>query len=64
MIVPTHRKGEQIMWLKSLHEKIQAWQRYRQSVWSLSRLSDRELAGVGIKRIDITYLASRATIAG
>ena len=52
------------MWLKSLHEKIQAWQRYRQSVWSLSRLSDRELADVGIKRIDITYLDRRATIAG
>jgi uncharacterized protein YjiS (DUF1127 family) len=45
------------MSLKSLREKIKAWQRYRESVRELSRLSDRELADLGINRVDIEYVA-------
>jgi uncharacterized protein YjiS (DUF1127 family) len=45
------------MSLKSLREKIKIWQRYRENVRELSRLSDRELADLGISRADIDYVA-------
>jgi len=45
------------MSLKSLADKIKAWHRYRESVRELSRLSDRELADLGISRVDIEFVA-------
>ncbi|WP_173932358.1 DUF1127 domain-containing protein [Chelativorans sp. Marseille-P2723] len=36
------------------------WRRYRQTVDELSRLSNRELADIGINRGDIPYVARRA----
>jgi uncharacterized protein YjiS (DUF1127 family) len=50
--------------LKSLWERIKAWQFDRKRVWHLSHLTDRELADLGIKRIDIAYLGDRAKTSG
>ena len=47
--------------LKSLTLKIAAWRRYRDSVRELSRLSDRELADLGIARFDIRSVAECAS---
>ena len=47
---------ETIMSLKLLAEKIKNWQRNRESVRELSRLSDRELADLGINRVDIEFV--------
>jgi uncharacterized protein YjiS (DUF1127 family) len=54
-----HRSPEKetVMSFKSLREKVKAWQRYRESVRELARLSDRELADLGINRVDIEYVA-------
>ena len=41
------------MSLKHLSEKIINWQRNREAVRELSRLSERELADLGISRADI-----------
>ncbi len=45
------------MSLKSLREKLKSWNRYRENVRELSRLSDRELADLGISRADIQFVA-------
>ena len=44
------------MSLKSLAEKFKIWQRNRESVRELSKLSDRELADLGINRVDIEFV--------
>lgn len=47
---------ENVMSLKLLAEKIRNWQRNRESVRELSKLSDRELADLGINRVDIEFV--------
>ena len=42
--------------------KLRSWKRYRQTVRELSRLSDRDLADLGISRFDIDSVA-RSTAA-
>lgn len=41
------------MSLKLISEKIKNWQRNREAVRELSKLSDRDLADLGIVRVDI-----------
>lgn len=45
-----------ITWLLS---RIRAYQRYRQTLSELQRLSDRELDDVGLSRADIDAVARR-----
>jgi uncharacterized protein YjiS (DUF1127 family) len=40
--------------------KLRSWKRYRQTVRELSRLSDRDLADLGISRFDIDSVARDA----
>lgn len=42
---------------KSIARRFHAWKRYGAAVEELSRLSDRELADIGISRSDIPRLA-------
>ena len=51
------------MTIKSLTERILCWRRYRQSIRELSRLSDRELADLGINRLEISSIARRSLAA-
>jgi uncharacterized protein YjiS (DUF1127 family) len=53
-------KKEIAMTIKSIAEKLSAWRRYRVSLRELSRLSDRELADLGIGRGDIERVARQA----
>jgi uncharacterized protein YjiS (DUF1127 family) len=53
-------KKEIAMTIKSIAEKLSAWRRYRVSVRELSRLSDRELADLGLGRGDIERVARQA----
>jgi uncharacterized protein YjiS (DUF1127 family) len=43
--------------VKLITEKVSAWRRYRASVRELSRLTDRELAELGLSRSDIEAVA-------
>jgi len=43
--------------VKLIAEKVSAWRRYRTSVRELSRLTDRELADLGLTRGDIEPVA-------
>ena len=43
--------------VKLIAEKVSAWRRYRASVRELSRLTDRELADLGLTRSDIEPVA-------
>lgn len=45
------------MFITYLLARYRAWLRYRETVNELSRLSDRELADVGINRYDIDTTA-------
>ncbi|WP_084327169.1 DUF1127 domain-containing protein [Salinarimonas rosea] len=47
------------MFLTWVLSRIRAYQRYRQTVRELERLSDRELNDVGLSRGDIDYVARR-----
>jgi uncharacterized protein YjiS (DUF1127 family) len=51
-------KKEHIM-VKTITEKLNAWLRYREAVKELSRLSDRELSDIGVRRGDIEFIARR-----
>lgn len=42
--------------------KLRNWKRYRQTVRELSRLSDRDLADLGISRFDIDSVARDAAV--
>ena len=60
-VAPTDTAGrgsrkEKIMSLKSLAQKVKNWQRNRESVRELSRMSDRELADLGISRAEIAIV--------
>ena len=46
--------------MKALANKIGAWRRYRNSLKELSRLTDRELADLGLNRYDIADVARRS----
>ena len=54
---PTHLEGHD---MKALANKIGAWRRYRNSLKELSRLTDRELADLGLNRYDIADVARRS----
>lgn len=47
------------MFLTWILSRIRAYQRYRQTVRELQRLSDRELNDVGLSRADISGVARR-----
>lgn len=47
--------------MKTLANKIGAWRRYRHSLRELSRLTDRELADLGLNRYDIATVARRTS---
>jgi uncharacterized protein YjiS (DUF1127 family) len=53
------RMGSQDMFVSKLIGLLHAWWRYDESVRELSRLSDRELADIGVNRSDIARLAWR-----
>jgi uncharacterized protein YjiS (DUF1127 family) len=48
------------MLVSKLMRLIRAWWRYDESVRELSRLSDRELADIGISRSEITTIARQS----
>ena len=49
--------------LKSISEKLAAWRRYRDAVRELSRLNDRELNDIGIRRGDIEFIVRQSIAA-
>ena len=51
------------MFVTYILSKIRAYKLYRQTVSELSKLSDRELADLGIARFDIARVAHKATFA-
>lgn len=51
-----HQRTETTMSFKSMIQKVRDWQRYRESVRELSKLSDRELSDLGITRVEIEYV--------
>ncbi len=42
--------------IKTIAEKLNAWRRYCEAVRELSRMSDRELSDIGIRRGDIEFI--------
>jgi uncharacterized protein YjiS (DUF1127 family) len=54
------RKGVDVIPLKTVSEKLNAWRRYREAVRELSQLSDQELSDIGIRRGDIEYVVRRS----
>lgn len=53
------RKGND-MSIRQIAYKVSEWLRYRHSVRELTRLSDRELADLGLNRADIAHVARKA----
>lgn len=51
------------MFVTYILSKIRAYRLYRQTVNALSELTDRELADLGIARLDIARVAHKATFA-
>ena len=51
------KRSPQLVFVSFILAKLRAWRRYRETVDELSRLSDRELADVGISRYDIDRTA-------
>jgi uncharacterized protein YjiS (DUF1127 family) len=51
---------EEPMSIKSISHKLNEWRRYRASIRELSRLTDRELADLGIGRADIEFVAKKS----
>ena len=49
--------------IKTITEKLNAWRRYREAVRELSRLSDRELSDIGIRRGDIEFIVRQSVAA-
>jgi len=49
--------------IKTITEKLHAWRRYREAVRELSRLNDRELNDIGIRRGDIEFVARQGIAA-
>ena len=46
----------------NLARSFQSWRRYRQTTAELNRLTQRELADLGLSRADIPAVARRAAI--
>jgi uncharacterized protein YjiS (DUF1127 family) len=58
------RKKERLMTsIKTITEKLNAWRRYREAVRELSRLNDRELSDIGIRRGDIEFIVRQSVAA-
>jgi uncharacterized protein YjiS (DUF1127 family) len=58
------RKKERPMTsIKTITEKLNAWRRYREAVRELSRLNDRELSDIGIRRGDIEFIVRQSIAA-
>jgi len=53
------RKGVEMITLKMISKKINAWRRYRDAVRELSQFSDHELCDIGIRRCDIEDIVRR-----
>ena len=53
------RKGAEMITLKMISEKFNAWRRYRDAVRELSQFSDHELCDIGIRRCDIENIVRR-----
>jgi uncharacterized protein YjiS (DUF1127 family) len=49
--------------IKTIAEKLANWRRYREAVRELNRMSDRELADIGIRRGDIEFVARQGVTA-
>ena len=49
--------------IKTIAEKLNSWRRYREAVRELSRMSDRELADIGVRRGDIEFIARQGVAA-
>jgi uncharacterized protein YjiS (DUF1127 family) len=47
------RKGVEMITLKMISEKFNAWRRYRDAVREVSQFSNHELCDIGIRRCDI-----------
>ena len=45
------------MTIRDFAQKVQDWRKQRASIRELSRLTDRELADLGIRRGDIEFVA-------
>jgi len=48
------------MSIKSIAHKLSEWRRFRLSVRELTRLTDRELADLGMSRAEIAFVARKA----
>ena len=48
--------------LKTVSEKLNAWRRYRDAMRELSRMSERELNDIGIRRGEIEFIARRSVV--
>lgn len=49
--------------IRTMAEKLASWRRYREAVRELTRMSDRELADIGIRRGDIEFIARQSVSA-
>ena len=54
------RKGVDMITLKMISQKFNAWRRYRETVRELSQFSDYELCDIGIRRCDIEDFVRRS----
>jgi uncharacterized protein YjiS (DUF1127 family) len=54
------RKGVDMLTLKLISERINAWHRYREAARELSQFSDHELCDIGIRRCDIEDIVRRS----
>jgi uncharacterized protein YjiS (DUF1127 family) len=45
------------MTIRDIAQKVQLWREHQASIRELSRLSDRQLADLGIRRADIDFVA-------
>ena len=52
-------KGVDVITLRMISEKLNAWRRYREAVRELSQFSDHELCDIGIRRCDIEHIVRR-----
>jgi len=57
---PGARKGVDMITLKMISQKLNAWRRHRETVRELSQFSDYELCDIGIRRCDIEDIVRRS----
>lgn len=50
-------EGQRPMFISRFIRLVRSWRRYNESVAELARLSDRELADIGVSRSEITSVA-------